>query len=68
VFEGDEPLLNEHEVARLLGVRVGVVRSLRRRGRPPRWIRVGQHPRYRLEEIREFIRGDRDEIESSLRV
>jgi hypothetical protein len=52
----DESLMDEHQVARLLGVRVGIVRSLRRRGRPPKWIRVSQHPRYRPEDIRQFIK------------
>ena len=39
-------LLTEYEVAELLRVQVAVVRRLRKQGRPPPFVMVGNHARY----------------------
>jgi excisionase family DNA binding protein len=50
-------LLSMEEVAELLGVPVGTVRSWRDRGRGPRAVRVGLHLRYRRSDIENWLDG-----------
>ena len=48
-------VLTEYEVAELLRVQVAVVRRLRRQGRPPPFVMVGNHARYPRPAIRAFL-------------
>src|SRR6516164_2471623 len=48
-------VLTEYEVAELLRVQVSVVRRLRKQGRPPPFVMVGNHPRYPRSAIFAFL-------------
>ena len=51
----DLKLLDEYQLAELLGVRVSVIRRRRARRLPPTFVRIGTAVRYRPQDIREFI-------------
>jgi Helix-turn-helix domain len=48
-------LLDEYDVADLLGVRVSIVRRRRARRLPPVYVRIGHHVKYRPQDIRSYI-------------
>lgn len=48
-------LLNEHEVAKLLGVSVSTIRRFRILRRPPHYVKIGASVRYEREEVESFI-------------
>ena len=48
-------LIDEYQLAELLGLRVTVVRRRRAKRLPPTFIRIGNAVRYRPQDIREFI-------------
>jgi hypothetical protein len=50
-------ILTERELADLLRVRLSVLRLLRRRGLPPRYVMVGKHVRYSRSAIARFLAG-----------
>ena len=50
-----ERLLNDHEVAALIGVSIATVRRWRLLRRGPRYLRIGVLIRYRPESIREWL-------------
>ena len=50
-----ERLLNDHEVAALVGVSVATVRRWRLLRRGPRYLRIGVLIRYRPDSIREWL-------------
>ena len=50
-------ILTEGELADLLRVKLSVIRFLRRRGLPPRYVMVGKHVRYSRSAIARFIAG-----------
>jgi predicted DNA-binding transcriptional regulator AlpA len=49
------PLINEHEVARLLGMSVATVRRRRLMGHPPKFLKIGSAVRYRQQDILSFV-------------
>lgn len=52
----DDPLLNDVETARMLGVSVATTRRWRQEDRGPEYVKVGGFSvRYRLSAIREFL-------------
>ncbi|WP_225735048.1 helix-turn-helix transcriptional regulator [Pseudoclavibacter endophyticus] len=61
VIPDREPLMNEHEVAARLGVRVGLLREWRyldskgSRSRGPKYLKLGRLVRYRQSEIDRYI-------------
>lgn len=57
MLERLEPLLSQHEVAKIFRIAVSTLRVWRRRSvkAGPQWIRVGGQVRYRLEAIRRYI-------------
>jgi excisionase family DNA binding protein len=48
-------ILTEYEVAELLRVQVAVIRRLRKQGRPPPFVMVGNHARYPRPAIRAYL-------------
>jgi len=48
-------ILTEYEVADLLRVQVAVIRRLRKQGRPPPFVMVGNYARYPRPAIRAFL-------------
>jgi predicted DNA-binding transcriptional regulator AlpA len=50
-------LLNEHEVAELLGVKVATVRHWRQSQRGPRYLKVGGAVRYAEDDVVAWIRS-----------
>jgi excisionase family DNA binding protein len=48
-------VFTEYEVAELLRVQVAVVRRLRKQGRPPPFVMVGNHARYPRSAIFAFL-------------
>ena len=50
-----ERLLNDHEVAALVGVSVATVRRWRLLRRGPRYLRIGVLIRYRPESVRQWL-------------
>ncbi|MBM3758587.1 MAG: helix-turn-helix domain-containing protein [Acidobacteria bacterium] len=48
-------LLNEHEVAEMLGVSVATIRRWRLLKQGPRYLKVGALCRYRVEDIAEWL-------------
>jgi predicted DNA-binding transcriptional regulator AlpA len=48
-------LLNEHEVAGLLGVSVASIRRWRLLGRGPKYIKIGASVRYKPEDVNAWI-------------
>jgi hypothetical protein len=51
----DLRLLDEYQLAELLGLRVTVIRRRRAKRLPPDFIRIGHAVRYRVQDVREFI-------------
>ncbi len=49
------PLLNEHEVAALLGLSVATMRRWRLLRCGPRWLKLNSAVRYRLEDINAYL-------------
>jgi hypothetical protein len=55
-LDDDHRVIDEFVVARLLDIKVGSVRGLRRRGLGPEWFRVdGKSPRYTLGSVKSYI-------------
>jgi hypothetical protein len=55
-LDDDHQVIDEFFVARLLDIKVGNVRGLRRRGLGPEWFRVdGKSPRYTLGSVKDYI-------------
>ena len=52
-------LLNEHEVAALLNVKVATLRRWRWAGKPPRFLKIGFSVRYEPDELAKFITAAR---------
>lgn len=52
-------LLNEHEVAKLLGVSVATIRRFRILRRPPAYVKIGASVRYEREEVENLILASR---------
>ena len=50
-----EPLLTEHEAAKLLKVSVATIRRRRLFKQPPDWVKIGASVRYQPEAVRRFI-------------
>lgn len=48
-------LLNEQQVAELLGVSVGTLRRRRVQGQPPAFLKIGHLVKYRPESIEAFV-------------
>jgi hypothetical protein len=48
-------LLDEYEVAELLGVKVSIIRRRRSRRLPPDFVRIGHCVRYRPQDLRSYI-------------
>jgi hypothetical protein len=56
LLDDDHQIIDEFVVARLLDIRVGAVRGLRRRGLGPQWFRVdGRSPRYTVGSVKSYI-------------
>jgi len=55
---GDDDLLVDHDAAALLRVSVHTARAWRagKEPRGPRFVRVGSHVRYRIADLKEFVR------------
>lgn len=52
----DHHVIDEFAVAKLLNIKLGAVRGLRRRGVGPPWFRVdGRSPRYTLAGVKRYI-------------
>jgi hypothetical protein len=51
----DLRLLDEYQLAELLGLRVTVIRRRRAKRLPPTFIRIGHAVRYRVQDVRTFI-------------
>ena len=61
-FFGGAPqnrLLNEHEAAYALGLKVATLRRWRWAGKPPRFLKIGAAVRYDPEELADFIEAGR---------
>jgi len=57
-FFGGSPgtrLLNEHEAAYALGLKVATLRRWRWAGKPPRYLKIGSAVRYDPEELADFM-------------
>jgi predicted DNA-binding transcriptional regulator AlpA len=52
-------LLNEHEAAEALGLKVATLRRWRWAGRPPRFLKIGAAVRYDPVELAEFLEAAR---------
>ena len=50
-------LLNEHEAAEALGLKVATLRRWRWAGKPPRFLKIGSAVRYDPAELAAFIEG-----------
>ena len=50
-------LIDEHEAAYRLGLKVATLRRWRWAGKPPRFLKIGAAVRYDPEEIAEFIKS-----------
>jgi hypothetical protein len=56
LLDDDHQIIDEFSVARLLAIKVGSVRGLRRRGLGPEWFRVdGRSPRYTVSSVKTYI-------------
>jgi predicted DNA-binding transcriptional regulator AlpA len=55
--DGDDPLINEQEVARLLGWSRRTLQRRRWEGEPPAFVKIGSSVRYRRSTILNFIRA-----------
>jgi hypothetical protein len=56
LLDDEHQIIDEFVVARLLDIKVGSVRGLRRRGMGPEWFRVdGRSPRYTLGSVKRYI-------------
>ncbi len=53
------PLLNEHEAAHILGLKVATLRRWRWAGKPPRFLKIGSAVRYDPQVLAEFIEAAR---------
>ena len=51
----NEALLNERELARMLGVSVGVLRYWRGKGTGPRYRKIGNLVRYAPSDVRDWL-------------
>jgi predicted DNA-binding transcriptional regulator AlpA len=60
------PLLNEHDVAAVLNMKVGTLRRWRWAGRGPRFVKVGAAVRYDPADINSYIEGGRRRSTSDL--
>lgn len=49
------PLLQPTDVSAFLGVPIGTLDQWRHRGTGPRYVRVGRHVRYRLEDVHAWV-------------
>ncbi len=49
------PLINEHEVARLTGMSVASVRRWRLFGRGPKFVKIGASCRYKISDVLTFL-------------
>ena len=54
-----EPLINEHEAARILGLAVSTLRRWRWSGKPPPFVKISVAVRYDPQVIRELIEAGR---------
>ena len=52
-------LLNEHEAAEALGMKVATLRRWRWAGKPPRFLKIGGSVRYDPDELKSFIEAAR---------
>ena len=59
----DIKLLNEREVARILGIARQTVANWRFKGKEPRYHKIGRSVRYSLADIEEFIERSRIKLE-----
>jgi predicted DNA-binding transcriptional regulator AlpA len=50
-----KPLLNEHDVAQLLGVSVRTLQRQRVRGDGPRYVKLGKRVLYREQDIEAYV-------------
>jgi hypothetical protein len=58
LLDDDHRVIDEFIVARILDIKVGSVRGLRRRGLGPDWFRVdGKSPRYTLGSVKSYIQN-----------
>jgi hypothetical protein len=56
LLDDEYRIIDEFTVARLLNIKVGNVRGLRRRGLGPEWFRVdGRSPRYTVGSVKRYI-------------
>ena len=51
------PMLNEHQVADLLNIKVKTLRAWRQKKKGPRFARIGRSVRYRPEDVSLFIKS-----------
>ncbi len=59
----DIKLLNEKQVAKILGVARQTIANWRFQGRPPRYCKLGRAVRYSLADIESFIERSRINLE-----
>lgn len=57
--EAVEPLVNEHEAAKALGLSVKTLRRWRWTGKPPPFVKIGAAVRYEPPILRDFIAAGR---------
>ena len=50
-----QPLINEHEAAALLNVKVATLRRWRWAGKPPKFVKIGASVRYEPSELAKLI-------------
>jgi hypothetical protein len=50
-----EPLLTEHQAAKVLNVKVATLRRLRSLNLPPECFRIAGHPRYSVAALEKFL-------------
>ena len=59
------PLVNEHEAARLLDVAVQSLRNWRHQRRGPVYLKISRSVRYRLEDLENFMDSNRIDPEKA---
>lgn len=56
------PLLNEHEAAKYLGMSVMTMRDWRNKSRGPVYVKLGTAVRYRASDLKAFVEGNLVEV------